>query len=320
MVAPLRRADERLLRRIQTRRGRVRAGAVLLEGPRAVESAVCHGAEIVLVVIETGSPLPPGLEAIFAAEHCRAHRAEVPKGGLTEFAETERPQGILAVAREPGAEWPPTATGRGAGGGVLILDRVQDPGNAGALVRAAAALEVERVIALDGTADLWGAKAVRAAAGLSFALPLHHAPWREVVGWLVSGSVELILADPGGRDVRGFEPPSGTHQGARGRASALQGRQGRRWALLIGNEASGPRPEALAAAATRLSIPLPPGVDSLNAALAGALLLWELGPARKALPAAGGRAAGGTRIHPASASTRHPHGTDVDHADGRANR
>ncbi len=318
--AELRRADERLLRRIRTRRGRVSAGAVLLEGPRAIESAIRHGAKIVLVVTETGSPLPPGLEAILAAERLRPHRAEVPKGGLTEFAQTERPQGILAVAREPGAEWPPPATGRVAGGGVLILDRIQDPGNAGALVRAAAALEVERVIALDGTADLWGAKAVRAAAGLSFALPLHHAPWREVEVWLVSGSVELILADSGGRDVRDFESSPGTPPGACGRASARQGREERRWALLIGNEASGPRPEALAAAATRLAIPLPPGVDSLNAALAGALLLWELGPARKALLEAGGREASGTRVHPASGSARHPRGTDVDHADGRTNR
>ena len=263
----------------------MRAGVVLLEGRRAIESAVWHGAEIVLVVVETGSPLPPRLEAILTGACVRAHRAQVPEGGLTEFAQTERPQGILAVAREPGAEWPPPATGGGSGFGVLILDRVQDPGNAGALVRAAAALQVERVIALDGTADLWGPKAVRAAAGLSFALPLHQAPWREVEGWLASANVELILGDPGGRDVRGFEPSPGTPPGAGGEASARQRRAGRRWALLIGNEASGPRPEALAAAATRLSIPLAPGVDSLNAALAGALLLWELGPANEAPPA-----------------------------------
>lgn len=278
----------------------MREGAVLLEGPRAIETAVWHGAELALVVTETGVPFPPDLEAILTGERIRARRAEVPKRGLSALAQTEHPQGILAVAREPSAEWPPAAAGRLSGGGLLVLDRVRDPGNAGALVRAAAALEVERVIALDGTVDLWGAKAVRAAAGLSFALPLHQATWRELDGWLASRGVELIVADPGGRDVRGFEPSPGKLADACGGEPALGDTEGKTWALLVGNEASGPRPEASAAAATRLSVPLPPGVDSLNAALAGAILLWQLGPARQAPPEGGGGA--GARGGPQSLS------------------
>lgn len=269
----------------------MREGVVVLEGPRAIETAVRHGADIVLTVRETGASLPPGLESFLAGRGIGGSRAEVPGGGLAAFARTAHPQGILAIAREPDAGWPPPSGAACRGRGVLVLDRIRDPGNAGALVRTAAALGTERVIALDGTVDLWSAKAVRAAAGLSFALPLHRASWRELDRWMTSRGMALVVADPRGRDVRAFglrlRSPSATRGGEPDPRAD--------WALLVGNEARGPRPEASGAATARVAIPLRPGVESLNAALAGALLLWELGPGRERRPEGGGRTTPGHR-------------------------
>ncbi|MDE0395388.1 MAG: RNA methyltransferase [Gammaproteobacteria bacterium] len=290
----LRRADERLLRRIRTRRGRMREGVVVLEGPRAIETAVRHGADILLTARETGATLPPGLESLLAGRRIGGSRAEVPVGGLAGFARTAHPQGILAIAREPDAGWPPPSLAACQGRGVLVLDRIRDPGNAGALVRSAAALGTERVIALDGTVDLWSAKAVRAAAGLSFALPLHRARWRELDRWMASRGVVLVVADPRGRDIREFGLPLRSPSAAGGGVPGLRD-AGADWALLVGNEARGPRPEATGASTARVAIPLRPGVESLNAALAGALLLWELGPGRARRPEGGGRTPPGHR-------------------------
>ena len=266
----------------------MREGVVVLEGTRAIETAVRHGADILLAVRETGASLPLGLESILAGRSMAGSRAEVPAGGLAAFARTAHPQGILAIAREPDAGWPPPSRAACRREGVLVLDRIRDPGNAGALVRSAAALGAERVVALDGTVDLWSAKAVRAAAGLSFALPLHRAGWRELDRWMKSRGVALVVADPRGHDVREFRlqirtpsVPGGGEPGIRDRRTD--------WALLVGNEARGPRPEASGAAAARVAIPLRSGVESLNAALAGALILWELGPGRERHPDEGGR-------------------------------
>jgi len=185
----------------------------------------------------------------------------IPAAELAGFADTESPQGLLAVAEEPRPELSrseQTGTER-----ILVLDQVQDPGNVGALIRAAAALGASRVLALDGTADPWNAKAVRASAGLVFRLPVHRVQLGEALQWLALQGLPLLVADAAGRDVREGGIPRG---------------RGGSFALLLGNEGSGPRGECLERAAAVVALPLEAGVESLNVATAGALLLWTLGP------------------------------------------
>jgi TrmH family RNA methyltransferase len=189
----------------------------------------------------------------------------VPAALFRELSQTEAPQGILGVAAEPRTALPPPASAGSER--CLVLDAVQDPGNVGTLVRTAAALGVTRVVALDGTTDPWGAKAVRASAGLVFALPVHVVSWAEASAWIASVAVPLLVASAGGDDLRAGAP------------SAASG-PGSGWALLLGNEGQGARPEAAAAASARLAIPMVGGVESLNVATAGAILLWALGPGR----------------------------------------
>lgn len=258
---PLTRARERLLRRIATRRGREKEGIVLVEGPRALATALAAGAEFDFVMLLEGAPLPEGLASLLVPRGVDV--VELSPAELREHSRTESPQGVAAVAREPRVPLP--APEKATGSTCLVLDGVQDPGNAGTLIRAAAAFGTGRVLALDGTVDVWNPKAVRASAGTAFHLPVHRLPWEEAVAWLDAAGIPLLVGDAGGRDVRAWSD----------RAPEPSG-----WALLVGNEAAGPRAAAAARASASLAIPLASGVDSLNVAMAGTVLLWALGPGR----------------------------------------
>ncbi len=239
---------------------------MLLEGPRVLATAAESGAEILFVLRESGaSTLSSLTDRLFRSG---TEVTDVSPEAIKEFAETDNPQGILGVAREPCADLPVARNSAPTPTRLLVLDGVQDPGNAGTLVRAAAGLGVDRVFALDGTVDLWSPKAVRASAGFVFSIPIHQVDWTAARTWLGNAEVPLLVADAGGDDIRKWN-------------ACPENRRSDHWALLLGNETAGPREEVLSVAAGRLAIPLWPGVDSLNVAVAGAILIWALGPAEE---------------------------------------
>ncbi|CAN5724576.1 RNA methyltransferase [soil metagenome] len=284
MPAPLSRAREKLLARLGSRRTREREGLVLVEGPRAIAVALEAGARIRFILVADHLPgagpddpdLPDPLSrTLVAARAAGIEVVRIPAADLDGHADTESPQGILAVVEEPAASLADLQANRPSGGTrhvpLLVLDRIQDPGNAGTLIRAAAAFGAAGVVALDGTVDPWNPKVVRSSAGEAFRLPVIRESWEAFDTWRRLHGVPLYVADAGGEDVRTF--------GAGRRApAAAQGTPVRLEALLIGNEGSGPRSEALSSADTTLALPLAPGVESLNAAMAGSILLWALGP------------------------------------------
>src|SRR5690606_6694039 len=163
----------------------------------------------------------------------------VDEDTLEALADTEAPQGVLAVVEEPRP-----ALGDLGPGPFLVLDAVQDPGNDGTL-------------ALDGTVDLWSAKAVRASAGLGFHVPLVRCGAEELIAWLGSLGVELLVADAAGRDVR--EVPSRPT-----------------FALAVGNEGRGVRDRIRSAAAETVAGPRRGPAESLNVGIAGSILLHAL--------------------------------------------
>jgi len=274
MPAPLSRAREKLLARLASRRTREREGLVLVEGPRAVAVALEAGARIRFVLLADDLPaeLPESLSrTLDAIRAAGIEEVGVPAADLARHADTQTPQGILAVVEEPASSLAdllaPAASAPPAL--VLVLDRIQDPGNAGTLIRAAAAFGAVGVVALDGTVDPWNPKVVRSSAGEAFRLPVIRESWDAFDAWRRQHGVPLHVADAGGLDVRTFS--LGRRAPATDPATHLE-------ALLIGNEGAGPRPEALASADTMLALPLASGVESLNAAMAGSILLWALGP------------------------------------------
>jgi len=187
---------------------------------------------------------------------------EVSDGELDDLSATERSQGVLLVVREPSE--PSLFTGPEPPRRLLVLDGVQDPGNAGTLIRAGFAFGLDGVIALDGTVDPYNAKVVRAAAGALANVPTARMTWELLADRLEAGGISILAADPGGEDVRGmeFDPP---------------------WALVIGNEGAGPRLAVREGARRTLAIKMARAADSLNAGVAGAILLFALSRSHDAL-------------------------------------
>lgn len=233
------------VRRIRGLHRRREPGAVLLEGPRVIREAARQGAHLRLLAVAEGVD--------FEAPADRVIRL-TPRASAIVGA-TVAPQGVVAVADEPHAEvGTALARAREQGWPLLVLDAVQDPGNVGAICRTAAAAGAPAVVLLDGSADAFGPKAIRAAAGATFALTIARGTWDDLRGCTGYGAV-----------AHGGQAPDACDLGAYD-------------LLCLGSEAHGLRREDL----HPLTIPIAPGAESLNVAAAAAILLFEF---RRRLPA-----------------------------------
>lgn len=242
----------RLIGRLRGRRTRAREGLVLVEGIRAVSDLLEAGVRPrFAVVAPRAEERAPALVATLAAA---GEVVRVSDATLEALADTAQPQGVLAVAPEPDGAWLGSV---GPSDHLLVLDALQDPGNVGTLIRSAAAFGVRGVVVLDGSADPWNPKAVRSSAGAVFRCPVALETVDGFVARLARAGLPLLVADAAGDEVR----PPPWHGG---------------WALVIGSEGHGVRDEVQAAAARTVRVPMDAGVESLNAAVAGSILLYEL--------------------------------------------
>lgn len=248
------------MRDLHRRRGRERRGLALLEGVRLVEEALAAGAVLRGAVTAPSLEATPRGQALKAVLAARVPRLEaLAEREFASLACTEHPQGVLAVAEPPA--WTLDQIRLGAAGTVLVLDGVQDPGNVGTIVRTSHGLGAAGVIALPGTADLLNPKALRGSMGSFFHVPCVAATMAMVGPWLAARRVELWVAEADGERLDG-----------RGGAGHL--------ALAMGNEGAGGSADVTALASRRVAIPLAPGAESLNVAVAAGILLWEVTRAR----------------------------------------
>lgn len=254
----LSRRKEKLVGRLRNRRMRAREGRFLVEGLHTSAEAVAARIEIDFAVATTGlRRSEAGAELVERLESEGIPVEWVDEDTLADLSDTETPSGPLLVCREPEHGLGQILDAAGGGGRYLVLDAVQDPGNLGTLIRAGRAFGLDGALALDGTVDPWNPKAVRAAAGTSFRIPVVKAGWEEVEPALAERDVGLLVAESGGADVAEVAPE-------------------RPWALVVGNEGSGPRSGVLGAARERVAVPMPGGAESLNVGVAGAILLYVL--------------------------------------------
>jgi RNA methyltransferase, TrmH family len=243
-----------LARDLRRRKAREKHTRCVIEGVRAVEELLASASPIVGVLVGPELQSTPRGSALFAA----LTRHGVPIHDVTpdEFAsaaDTEAPQGVLAVAPIPLRSLdtiPATGT-------VVILDGVQDPGNVGTILRTAAALDAAATIALPGTVDLFNAKVIRSAVGAQFRHHALHADWDEVQAWLATAHLPLWVAALEGTPVRDVTLPP-------------------RVALAMGNEGAGVSAAVRAAAARSVAIPISDRAESLNVAVATGILLYLL--------------------------------------------
>ena len=247
-----------LARDLKRRKARDKHQLFVAEGVRAVEELLRSALTIRGVLVAPQLVDAPRGAALEGALRERNILVEVV--AANEFgsaAETESPQGVLAIGEIPehsfailGADW---------SGVVLVLDAVQDPGNVGTILRTAAALGVVATVALPGTVDLWNAKVVRSGMGAHFRHLAFSSTWDELDSFRRTAGARVFVADAEGEAADGIDAP-------------------RRIVLVVGNEGAGVSPEARSRAERVVSIPIASHVESLNVAVATGILLHSLRP------------------------------------------
>ena len=185
---------------------------------------------------------------------------EIGARTFAQLAETETPQGIMAVI-EP-RRWAVAEFAPRPEAVALVIDGVQDPGNVGTLIRTAHALGAAGTVVLRGTADPTSPKALRAAMGATFRHPVVTLDDAGFIAWARKHAVTLWAAAADGTPLH--------------RALGTGSGNGGPIAVIVGNEGAGIRPQLNALAAQRVAIPLAQGAESLNVAVAAGILLYEV--------------------------------------------
>ena len=193
-------------------------------------------------------------------EDYRAHQIPcdpVAPEVLEAASDTKTPQGIICVFPLISLPFPPSPSL------LVILDSLNDPGNLGTLMRASLAAGVDGLLLSTGSVDPFSPKVLRSAMGAHFRLPLQVADWADIAA--LTQDLTLLLAD--------------MESGASLWETDMTGSMG----IILGSEAHGPGDEARSLANQSIHIPMNSAVESLNAAIAGAVLLFEANRQRSRL-------------------------------------
>ena len=224
---------------------RRKAGMFPGEGPKLLEEAVKAGVEITATVSAEGVSVPaiPG-----------ARQVEVPREVLESLCDTKTPQGVLFLCRLPGTAAPEKLEGSR----YLVLDGVQDPGNVGTVWRTADALGADGLLLVHSCADPFSPKTVRSTMGACFRLPVYEVEAEELPGLLERSGLPLYAT-------------ALRHDTVDIKTADLS-----RSAVVIGSEGRGISDELLAMCEKTLKIPMRERCESLNAASAATIVLWEM--------------------------------------------
>ncbi len=228
----------------------------MAEGVRSVEELIASSLSIKGVL--TAPQLDGAPRGLALRQSIADKGIEVANVNEIEFrsaAETESPQGVLAIAEIP--EWRFDELAGNDSLRLLVLDAVQDPGNVGTILRTAAALGTDATIALPGTVDLWNAKVVRSSMGASFHHMCTHLKQVELLTFLTETGIPLWGADAVGTPIGEVVAPA-------------------RVALAVGNEGAGLSSSVREHVTQLVSLPISASVESLNVAVATGILLYQL--------------------------------------------
>ncbi len=249
MISSSQNAKVKLIRSLEGRpKERREAGAFLAEGVRLVEEALAANWPFRFVLYSDELSMR-GADLIRRLEEKKLEVEKVESGLLQSLSETETSQGILAVLNDSRIAWPESPNF------LLIPDQIRDPGNLGTLLRSAEAAGVQAVSLPPETTDAFAPKAVRSGMGAHFRLAIRSMSWDEI--HQCTQGLDIFLADMEGRpcwetDLR------------------------RPLALIVGGEAGGASEQAQKLSAQKVGIPMAGKTESLNAAVAGSVLMFEV--------------------------------------------
>ena len=229
-------------RLLSSRSAREEAGLYVSDGTKLLAEAVrfCPGLDTVILSDGVEAETPPGVR-----------RVRVPEDVMASISPMSTPQGALFLCRFP--EKRPYVPRPGT----VLLDGIQDPGNLGTILRTADALNVP-VVLMEGCADPYSHKVVRSSMGAVFRTDVVQSSWPEVRAACGSAGIPI--------GVTALSP----------RAKDLRQAPLKSMAVVIGSEGQGVRREILDSAGAELIIPMNPHCESLNAAVAAAIVMWQM--------------------------------------------
>lgn len=233
---------QQVRRLLTSKKERTAAGLFVADGTKLLAEAVKYwdGLETVILSDGVDAQVPQSVRVV-----------RVPEDVMASISPMEMPQGALFLCRLPEHEKFASKPG------MLLLDGIQDPGNLGTILRTADALDVP-VALLEGCADPYSHKVVRASMGAVFRSPVVQTTWQEAKKSCVREKIPLAVTalSPQSVDIR--TAPLNT------------------MAVVIGSEGQGVRREILDSADTQLIIPMNSHCESLNAAIAAAIVMWQM--------------------------------------------
>ena len=226
---------------LSSRKEREQTGLFVADGTKLLQEAVKFYPGLETVILSDGvqAQLP---------EHVRVVR--VPEDVMASISPMQTPQGALFLCRLPEkAEFIPRP-------GMVLLDGIQDPGNLGTILRTADALEIP-VALLEGCADAYSHKTVRASMGAVFRSPVVNTTWEAAKAAFAQAGIPVAVT------------------ALSDRAVDLRNADLKAMAVVIGSEGQGVRPQIMDAADGELIIPMNPRCESMNAAIAAAIVMWQ---------------------------------------------
>lgn len=226
------------------------AGAFVAEGVRLVEEAVQSDWKIQFALYDDTLSERGKLQV----EGLRLKGVEVEEVAaniMKSLSDTETPQGILAVVEFTDLPIPKSPNF------ILIPDQVRIPGNLGTLLRSATASGVQAVLIPPETTDVFAPKVLRSGMGAHFRMPIRSMTWEEIAKFTTANRLEFYMADMDGKSCWTTDLTKPV-------------------ALIIGGEAEGVSEEARKLAKHKVSIPMADETESLNAGVAGSVLMFEV--------------------------------------------
>lgn len=256
---PLSKVELQDIRSLLTRKGRNRRQEFLAEGVRLLEEALRHRYRPTILYFSKSLLSERGEKLVEAFRRARVEGREIPARQLEAISDTKAPQGVVGRFATPQTtleELYRPETRR-----LLLCENIGDPGNLGTLLRSAVAFEMELVITAGSCADLYSPKVIRSSAGAIFGIGMVHTTWSDVKRLKTSFGTALVATDLSAR-----EPVE--------RLRSMTKEKG--IILAVGSEATGLSEELMAQADVRVRIAHSRSVESLNAAVAGSMLMREL--------------------------------------------
>ena len=227
---------------LSSRKEREQAGLFVSDGTKLLEEAVKFESGLHTVILSDGVDVavPDGVRVV-----------RVPEDVMASISPMEAPQGALFLCRLP------EKTAFAAQRGMLLLDGIQDPGNIGTILRTADALEVP-VVLLEGCADPYSHTVVRSSMGAVFRTKVVQSTWAEVQAACKAAGIPVAVT------------------ALSERAKDIRSADLTQMAVVIGSEGRGVRQEILGSADAELIIPMNPRCESLNAAIAATICMWQM--------------------------------------------